>query len=452
MTRGPIVTDTDELLARAARPAEEALRRHALCRGKMQTLPKCPVRGFEDFAVWYSPGVAAPARAIAADPEAAWVHTNRGNTIAIVTDGTRVLGLGDIGPTAALPVMEGKALLFKYLGGVDAVPVCLGTRDADELIRAVSLLEPTFGAINLEDIAQPKCFRVLDELRARMHIPVWHDDQQGTATALLAGLLNAAKLVGKDPRRMRIAMVGMGAANVACYRLLTANGVDPRGIVACDSRGTLHRGREDLERRQDDYRDKWRVCLESNADRVVGGVRDALRGADACIAFSRSGPGVIEAGWVETMARDAIVFACANPVPEIWPWEAAAAGARIVATGRGDFPNQLNNSLVFPGLFRGALDVRARTITDEMASAVARALADFAERRGLREDAILPRMDEWEVPPRLAVAAAMAAQAKGVARVAKSAEEIESEARRVMGAAREATAVLMWAGLIPDGR
>jgi malate dehydrogenase (oxaloacetate-decarboxylating) len=348
--------------------------------------------------------------------------------------------------------MEGKALLFKYLGGVDAVPVCLATRDADELVRTVRLLEPGFGAINLEDIAQPKCFHILDQLRANLSIPVWHDDQQGTATALLAGLLNAAKVVAKDLRRMRIAMVGMGAANVACYRLLTANGLDPRGIIACDSRGTLHRGRHDLERRQDEYRDKWRVCLESNGDGVVGGVREALRGADACVAFSRSGPGVIEPTWVRTMARDAIVFACANPVPEIWPWEAAEAGARIVATGRGDFPNQLNNSLVFPGLFRGALDVRARTITDEMASAVARALAHFAEQRGLRDDDILPRMDEWDVHPRLAVVAGMAAQAQGLARLARTADEIEAEARRVMGAAREATAVLTRAGLIPDAR
>ncbi|HEY7540970.1 MAG TPA: NADP-dependent malic enzyme [Methylomirabilota bacterium] len=438
----------DARLARAAKPSEDALGRHALCRGKMQTLPKCPVRGFEDFAVWYSPGVAAPASAIAADPDAVWVHTNRGNTIAIVTDGSRVLGLGDIGPAAALPVMEGKALLFKYFGGVDAVPVCLDTRDPDELIRTVRLLEPAFGAVNLEDIAQPKCFRILTELRSRMHIPVWHDDQQGTATALLAGLINAAKIVGKELRRMRIAMIGMGAANVACYRLLTANGVDPRGIVACDSRGTLHPKRDDIERRRDEYRDKWRVCVESNADGIVGGVSDALRGADACVAFSRSGPGVIEPAWVRAMADDAIVFACANPVPEIWPWEATQAGARIVATGRSDFPNQLNNSLVFPGLFRGALDVRARDITDELASAVARALADFAEARGLRDDAILPRMDEWDVHPRLAVAAASAAQKLGLARVAKPIGEIDAEARRLMGAAREGTAVLMRAGLI----
>jgi malate dehydrogenase (oxaloacetate-decarboxylating) len=440
-----------ERLARAAKPAEDALRLHALCRGKMQTLPKCPIRGFEDFAVWYSPGVAAPSRAITNDREAVWVHTGRGNTIAIVTDGTRVLGLGDVGPEAALPVMEGKALLFKYLGGVDAVPLCLATRDPGELVRTVELLEPAFGAINLEDIAQPKCFRVLDALRARLRIPVWHDDQQGTATALLAGLLNAARVVGKDPRRLRIAMVGMGAANVACYGLLTRAGVDPRGIVACDRGGVLHKGRDDIERRQDELRAKWRVCVETNADGVVGGVREALRGADACVAFSAPGPGVIEPAWVRAMAPDAIVFACANPVPEIWPWEAAAAGARVVATGRGDFPNQLNNSLVFPGLFRGVLDVRARSISDGMAIAVAHALAGFAEARGLREDDILPRMDEWEVHARVAVAAAMSAQTEGLARLARTPEEIAEGAARVMRGAREATALLMRARLIPDG-
>jgi malate dehydrogenase (oxaloacetate-decarboxylating) len=416
----------------------------------MQTLPKCPVRGFEDFAIWYTPGVAEASRAVAADPEAVWAHTNRANTIAIVTDGTRVLGLGDIGPTAALPVMEGKALLFKYLGGVDAVPVCLATRDADTLIRTVTLLAPTFGAINLEDIAQPRCFRVLDALRPALDIPVWHDDQQGSATALLAGLLNAARVVGKDLGRLRIAMVGMGAANVAGYRLLTASGVDPRAIVACDRAGTLHRKRDDIERRQDEFPDKWRVCRESNGDQVVGGIREALRGADVCIAFAASGPGVIDPAWVRGMARDAIVFACANPTPEIWPWDAKDAGARIVATGRSDFPNQLNNSLVFPGLFRGALDVRARTITDGMAGAVARALARFAEARGIGEDDILPRMDEWDVHVEVAVAAAMAAQAEGLARRACSAAEIAQEARERMHAAREATAVLMRAGLIPD--
>ncbi|HXJ84887.1 MAG TPA: malate dehydrogenase, partial [Candidatus Methylomirabilis sp.] len=284
----------EDLLARARKPSEEAMRLHPLYRGKMQSLPKCPIRSFDDFAIWYSPGVAAPCRAIQAEPELVYAHTNKANTIAIVTDGTRVLGLGDIGPVAALPVMEGKALLFKYLGGVDAVPICLGTKNADELIRTVKLLEPAFGAINLEDIAQPKCFRILERLRAEMTVPVWHDDQQGSATALLAGLLNALELVGKEPGGVKLVMVGMGAANVATYRLLTANGVDPQAIVGCDSKGTLHKGRRDLEERQQDVADKWRVCLESNGDNVVGGIGEALRGADVCVAFSASGPGIIK--------------------------------------------------------------------------------------------------------------------------------------------------------------
>jgi malate dehydrogenase (oxaloacetate-decarboxylating) len=440
----------EALLARAGRPGEEALRLHPFYRGKMQTLPKCPVRGFEDFAIWYSPGVAAPCRAIRTDPDLVYAHTNKANTIAIVTDGTRVLGLGDIGPEAGLPVMEGKALLFKYLGGVDAVPICLATRDPDELIRTVRLLEPAFGGINLEDIAQPKCFRVLDALRPALGIPVWHDDQQGTATALLAGFLNALKLVGKEVGRVRVAMIGMGAANVASYRLLTANGVDPRAIVACDTRGILHEGRRDIEERQDIFADKWRVCRESNGDRAVGGIAEALRGADVCAAFSASGPGIIEPAWIKAMAGDAIVFACANPVPEIWPWEAAEAGARIVATGRSDFPNQLNNSLVFPGLFRGALDVRARTITDEMAAAVAREVARFAEERSIRDDDILPRMDEWDLYPRVAVAAGMKAQEQGVARRSLSADGLLQEATRLMRDAREATRLLMREGLIPE--
>lgn len=442
--------DVQAYLARAAKPAEDALRLHPLYRGKMQTLPKCPIRGFEDFAIWYTPGVAAPCRAIQADPEQVYAHTAKGDTIAIVTDGTRVLGLGDIGPAAGLPVMEGKALLFKYLGGVDAVAICLATKDADQIIRAVELLEPAFGGINLEDIAQPKCFQVLDALRSRLSIPVWHDDQQGTATCLRAGLDNALRVVGKDRRRVRIAMVGMGAANVATYRLLTATGIDPGAIVACDTRGTLHKGRHDIEARHEVFRDKWRVCVESNADGVVGGTGEALRGADVCIAFSTSGPGIIEPAWIRTMAPAAIVFACANPVPEIWPWEAIEAGARIVATGRSDFPNQLNNALVFPGLFRGVLDVRARTITDGMSAAVAAALASFTQTGGLREDRILPRLDDSDLHPRMAVAAAMAAQAEGVARLRRSEAAVEATARAAMRGAREATRALMRSGVIAE--
>ncbi|HDH09549.1 MAG TPA: NADP-dependent malic enzyme, partial [Chloroflexi bacterium] len=396
----------EELLAKAKKPAQDAMRLHPFYKGKVQIMAKCAIRDFSDFAIWYTPGVAAPCRAIKEDPELVFEHTNKGNCIAVVSDGTRVLGLGDIGPEAGLPVMEGKALLFKYLGGVDAVPICLGTKDPDEFIHTVKLLEPSFGGINLEDISQPKCFRILDTLRAEMNIPVWHDDQQGTATVLLAGLINALKIVGKEMGKIKIAMIGMGAANVAVYRLLKASGVDLGGIVACDSKGTLHPGRHDIEERQEEFADKWRICNETNAERVVGGIAEAMRGADLCIAFSRPGPGTIKPEWVKAMAKDAIVFACANPIPEIWPWEAKEAGARIVGTGRSDFPNQLNNSLGFPGIFRGVLDVRARTITDEMALAAAHELARCAEERGIHEDDIAPRMDEWEVFPREAVATA----------------------------------------------
>lgn len=412
--------------------AEEALYLHALYRGKMQTAPKCPIRDPRDFSYWYTPGVAEPCRAIAADAERVWDYTNRSNLVAVVSDGSRVLGLGNIGPRAGLPVMEGKALLFKYLGGVDAVAICLATQNQKEFVRAVQLLEPSFGAINLEDIAQPRCFRILDELRTTMAIPVWHDDQQGSATALLAGLINALKIVGKKIDSIRIAMIGMGAANYATYRLLKSYGVNPAQIVACDSRGTLRRGRRDIEEHSEEFREKWTVCVESNEDELRGGIDEALRAADVCIAFARSQPGVIKPEWVRTMARDAIVFACANPEPEIWPKDALSAGACIVATGRGDLPNQLNNSLVFPGIMRGTLDSRAKTITDEMAIAAALELARCAEERGLREDAILPAMDDFEVVPRIAAATALKAQEQGVARIFHSRSEwIQAASGRV---------------------
>ena len=262
---------------RMALQAAEALRQHAAYRGKVQVLPKCPVRGFDDFALWYSPGVAEPCKAIHRDPATAFDYTNRGNTIAIVSDGTRVLGLGDIGPLAGLPVMEGKALLFKYLGGVDAVPLCVNARKPEELVALARAVEPSFGGINLEDIAQPKCFRVLDELRATMGIPVWHDDQQGSATVVLAGLVNALRVVGKRLDRVRIAMIGMGAANVATFRLLKASGVDPAAIVACDSRGTLHRDRSDIGAMREGFAEKWLVCTESNGDNVRGGIAEAMQ-------------------------------------------------------------------------------------------------------------------------------------------------------------------------------
>ena len=438
----------EELLAKAKKPAQDAMKLHPFYKGKVQIMSKCTIRDFNDFAIWYTPGVAAPCRAIQAEPELVYEYTNKANCIAIVSDGTRVLGLGDIGPEAGLPVMEGKALLFKYLGGVDAVPICLGTKDPDEFIHAVKLLEPSFGGINLEDISQPKCFRILDTLRAEMDIPVWHDDQQGTATVLLAGLINALKIVGKEMGKIKIAMVGVGAANVATYRLLKASGVDLGGIVACDSRGALHPGRSDIEERQEEFADKWRICNETNAEQIVGGVAEAMRGADVMIAFSRPGPGTIKPEWVAGMAKDAMVFPCANPIPEIWPWEAKEAGARIVGTGRSDFPNQLNNSLGFPGIFRGTLDVRAKTITDEMALAAAHELAKCAEERGIDEENIAPNMDEWEVYPREAVAAAMKAQEQGIARLSKTREQLYEEASVIIRQAREATQCLMREGFI----
>ena len=408
---------------------------HRLSRGKIQMAPRCPISEASDLSWLYTPGVAAPCRAIHADPDQVYDLTSKANLIAVVSDGSRVLGLGNIGPHAGLPVMEGKALLFKYLGGVDAIALCLATQDERELVQTVRFLEPSFGAINLEDIAQPRCFRVLEELRRTMKIPVWHDDQQGSATVALAGLLNALKVVGKTISTVRIAMIGMGAANVATYRLLKAAGANPAGIVACDSRGTLNRNRRDIEDCQDQVREKWAVCIETNPSRITGGIEVALRGADVCLAFARSDPSLIKPAWIPAMARNAIVFACANPEPEIWPQDAKAAGARIAATGRPDFCNQVNNSLAFPGIFRGTLDARASAISDEMALAAALELARCAEERGLSEDAILPRMNDVNMVARVAAATALKAQEQGLSRAERTREDyMEAASRRILQA------------------
>jgi malate dehydrogenase (oxaloacetate-decarboxylating) len=436
----------EELLAKAKQPSEDAMRLHPFYRGKVEVSLKCRIKDFDDFAIWYTPGVAAPCRDIAAHPDKVFTHTNKGNFVAVVSDGTRVLGLGNIGPHAGLPVMEGKAILFKYLGGVDAFPICLDTKDPDEIIQACKWLEPTFGGINLEDIEKPKCFYILDKLRKEMNIPVWHDDQQGTAAITLAGLINALKIVNKTKEDVLISMIGAGASNIAISRVMLAAGFPPENIIMVDSKGILHKGRDDLK--TPDNKEKWHICEISNKEGRTGGIPEAMRGTDVCIALSRPGPGVIKPEWVASMAKDAIVFVCANPVPEIWPWEAEEAGARIIATGRSDFPNQVNNSLGFPGIFRGALDVAAKTITDEMCIAAAEELAKCAEDKGLSEIYIVPRMDEWEVFPREATAVAMKGIEQGVARITMTRDEIFEKASKTIKRARDATRMLMDKGFI----
>lgn len=437
----------DELLEKAKKPAADALKLHPFYKGKMETNLKCTVRGIEDFAIWYTPGVAAPCREIYKDPEMVYQHTSKGNTIAIISDGTRVLGLGDIGPKAGLPVMEGKALLFKYLGGVDAVPIMLDTKDPDVFIETVLLLQASFGGINLEDIAQPKCFRILDELRDRAEIPVWHDDQQGTATVTLAGLMNALKVVGKNKADIQITFVGTGASNVAISRLIFGWGVDSSKCMMVDSQGILGKHREDIEAKKDLYVDKWRLCQETNQEGRSGGIGQAMEGVDVVIALSKPGPDVIKPEWVQSMNSDAIVFSCANPIPEIWPWVAKEAGARIVSTGRSDFPNQINNSLGFPGIFRGTLDVRASVITDEMCFAAAEALADQIGDQ-LDEDHLLPTMDDWEVFAKEAAAVGMKAQEQGVARLEKSYDELLENATKVIKRSRDLTSMMENKGFI----
>lgn len=426
----------------AADDAQFALARHKAFRGKIQTVAKCPIASRADLAVWYTPGVAAPSRAIHRDPALAYDYTNKGNTIAIVTDGSRVLGLGNIGPLAALPVMEGKALLFKHYGGVDAVPICLDTQDTAAIIATVKAIAPSFGGINLEDIAPPKCFRILDALRSSLVIPVWHDDQQGTAAVVLAALINALEIVGKRLGDIRIALVGIGAANMAVYRLLRAEGVSADQLIACDSRGTLHAGRSDIEARQGELIEKWSVCIETNSARIRGGISEALIDADVCIAFSTPGPDVIAPDAIRVMSKDAIVLACANPVPEILPAIAIAAGARIVATGRSDFPNQVNNSSMFPGLFRGVLDTRAMRITDGMARAAAQALARHARLAGLAEDSILPSMDDAVAAAKIAAAVGISAQVEGVAGTVVSHDELLESALQKIRTARHANSTV----------
>ena len=439
----------EELLAKAKKPAEDAMIMHPFYRGKMQTVPKAVIRDFKDFAIWYTPGVAAPCKAIQADKEKAYEYTSKWNTVAVVSDGTRVLGLGNIGPEAAMPVMEGKAMLFKYLGGVDAVAICLDTKDPDEIIRTVKILQPSFGGINLEDIENPKCFYILDTLRKECHIPVWHDDQQGTAAVTLAGMVNALKVVGKDIKKVKVTMIGVGAANVAIIRLLFAAGVKPENMIIVDSKSTLHSGRKDLEEKQKANPYKWDLAKRTNPDKVEGGIAEALVGRDVVISLSTPDPDTIKPEWIKKMNKNGIGFFCANPLPEIWPWDAKEAGLRVVATGRSDFPNQVNNSIGFPAIFRGTLDVKAKTITDEMCIAAAYELAKFAEEQGLSDEHIVPTMADTEAFVREAVAVGIKAIEQGVARDVITREELTKRSGTMIRDARQTVEVLMKSGMIP---
>ncbi len=441
---GTLVQDAS-LLRRAYAPARLSMKYHPLYHGKIEIAPKVPVNSYDDFAVWYTPGVADPCREIQKHPEKVFEYTNKWNSVAIVTDGTRVLGLGDIGPEAGLPVMEGKSLLFKYLGGVDAYPICLGTRDPLKIMDAVRWLQPSFGGVNLEDIAQPKCFDILDTLRNELSIPVWHDDQQGTGTVVCAGLINALKIVGKNMSQSSICMLGAGAANIAIARIIVEAGVTPGNVIMVDSKGILGRQRTDL---QENFKAKWDMCLRTNAEARSGGLREAIKGADVLIAMSTPGPGIIAKELISLMQDDSIVFACANPIPEIWPWEAKGAGAKIVATGRSDFPNQVNNSIGFPAIFRGTLDARARVITDEMCIAAAQEIAKVAEERGLDESRIIPGMSDQEVFPREAAAVGTQAIKQGIAGNKLSRKQLYDQAATIIRHAQKTADTLMRKGLI----
>lgn len=417
-----------------------SLAAHEFYGGKMQVIPKCGFYGFNWFNVWYTPGVSAVSTSIRDKNDLSFSLSNRGNLVGIVSDSTRVLGDGDCTPPGGLGVMEGKAMLMKYLGGVDAVALCMDSRgkdgkhDPDKIIDFVKMLQPSVGAVNLEDISQPNCFKVLDELRESCDIPVWHDDAQGTACITLAGLLNALKLAGKKLSDARIVLLGAGASNTTIARLILADGGDPEKLVLFDSKGSLHSGRKDIESDPAFYR-KWELCKMTNTQHYASEA-EALKGADVLIALSTPGPDTVKREWVHSMAPKSIVFACANPVPEIWPYAAKEEGAFIVATGRGDFPNQVNNSVCFPGILKGALTVRARKITDAMAIKCAHSIADFAEKRGISPDNITATMSETEVYAQEAADVAMQAIAEGVARVSMSWDEVYARAKADIATSR----------------
>ena len=386
---------------------EKALLAHEQWKGKLDIRTKCPITNAEELSIAYTPGVAEPCLKIRDDVNLSYKYPGRGNLVAVVTDGTAVLGLGDIGPEAGMPVMEGKCALFKAFGGVDAVPLCVRSKDVDDIVNTVALLAGSFGGINLEDISAPRCFEIERKLKQRCDIPIFHDDQHGTAVITLAGLLNALKVVGKKIEDIQVVTSGAGAAGTAIIRLLISMGL--KKVIMCDSKGAIYEGREGLNAEKAD------IARLTNREKKAGPLKDVIVGADVFIGVSA--PGALTKEMVQTMAKDAIIFACANPTPEIFPEEAKAGGAKVVATGRSDFPNQVNNVLAFPGIFRGALDVLASDINDEMKIAAAYAIAGLVSDEDLCPDYVLPAAFDPRVGPTVAKAVAKAAKDSGVARI-----------------------------------
>ena len=387
--------------------AKASLEKHYAWRGKLEMVSRAPVDSAEALSLAYTPGVAAPCLEIQKDPDKSYALTRRWNTVAVVTDGSAVLGLGDIGPEAGMPVMEGKCVLFKAFGGVDAIPLCIRSHDVDEIVNTVRLLAGSFGGVNLEDIAAPRCFEIERRLKACCDIPIFHDDQHGTAVITLAGLTNALRLVGKRLSEVRIVLNGAGAAATAVTKLLiTAGAVD---VTLCDRSGAIWDGRTEHMNPA-----KQEIAALTNPHKRQGGLTERVRGADVFIGVSA--PGVLTTGMVRTMNRDAVIFACANPTPEIFPEEAKAGGAAVVCTGRSDYPNQVNNVLCFPGIFRGALDVRASDINDEMKLAAAAAIAGLVSDTELGSEYILPKAFDPRVRDAVAEAVADAARRSGIAR------------------------------------
>ena len=387
--------------------AKESLKLHEKWAGKIEVVTRCPVETKDDLSLAYTPGVAQPSLEIQKDINKSYELTRRHNMCAVITDGTAVLGLGDIGPVAGMPVMEGKCVLFKAFGNVDAIPLCVGSKDVDEFVNAVALISGSFGGINLEDISAPRCFEIERKLKERCDIPIFHDDQHGTAVITLAGLTNALKVVGKSKEDVKIVTSGAGAAAVAIVKLLLSAGF--KNVTMCDRKGAIYKGREGLNWIKEE------MAEVTNLDGKSGSLADMLVGADVFIGVSA--PGMVTKEMVQTMNKDAIVFACANPTPEIFPDEAKAGGAAVVSTGRSDFPNQINNVLAFPGIFRGTFDVRASDINEEMKMAAARALADLISDEELSADYIIPKAFDKRVGPAVAAAVAQAARDSGVARI-----------------------------------